>query len=45
MVTREEFEEYVAGLRSLDASADLGSATLDVDELDDDCESGACPVR
>lgn len=40
VVTEEAYEEYVATLSPVDLSAtDL------LDELDDDCASGACPVR
>jgi len=44
VVTHEEFEEYVAQLRPLAADVQLGSA-VPVDELEDDCETGVCPVR
>jgi ribonucleoside-triphosphate reductase len=44
VVDKATFDEYVAGLRPLDTSGDLGGA-VPLDELEDDCEGGVCPVR
>jgi adenosylcobalamin-dependent ribonucleoside-triphosphate reductase len=45
VVTREEFEEYVSNLRSLETGEGLGGALL-LNDLDTaDCEAGVCPVR
>lgn len=38
------FREYEMQLRDVDWSGDLGGA-VELDELDDDCEGGVCPVR
>ncbi len=42
VVTRERYEEYVRHLQSLDLEDDAESAGA---ELEDDCSTGACPIR
>lgn len=44
VVTEAVYRAYEAQLRPLDGSADLGGA-VELDQLEDDCESGVCPVR
>ena len=45
VVTKASFDAYVAGLKPLDATGDLGGAVA-LDELDlQECASGVCPVR
>lgn len=44
VVDEPTFRAYTAGLRPLDASGDVGGA-VPLDELEDDCEGGVCPVR
>jgi adenosylcobalamin-dependent ribonucleoside-triphosphate reductase len=42
IVTREVYEAYVKQLRSIDLEAETASAGA---ELEDDCSTGACPIR
>lgn len=44
VVDRETFLDYTCQLKPLDTTGNVGGA-LELDELDDDCESGVCPVR
>lgn len=44
VVDRETFEEYASTLQPLDVKGDVGGA-VSLDELEDDCETGICPVR
>lgn len=41
VVTKETYEEYVAGLRTFD----LDAANVHAEIMDDGCATGACPVR
>jgi len=41
VVTKTTFDEYVKQLKEFD----LDDMCIMVDELDDDCEGGVCPVR
>ena len=43
VVDRETFEAYVAEIAQV--SLEGVSGALDIDELEDECESGVCPVR
>lgn len=42
VVDRATFEDYTAQLRAVDYS---GAGAVELDELDDDCATGVCPVR
>ena len=44
VVTEKEFRAYTAQLQPIDWDKELGGA-VDLDQLDADCASGACPVR
>jgi ribonucleoside-triphosphate reductase len=41
VVTRDDYDDYVAGLRPIDLESSEGI----VSEIEDDCATGACPVR
>lgn len=45
VVTRETFEEYVSKLKPLSLEGSALVSAVSIDELEDDCESGVCPVR
>ena len=44
VVTEAAFRTYSAALRPLGLMSDIGGA-VDLDQLDADCEGGACPIR
>ena len=41
VVSKEKYEEYVAQLKPINMS----SSGIIIDDLEDDCEGGACPIR
>lgn len=44
VVSRVAFETYTSQLHPLDATGEIGGA-VELDELDAECEGGACPIR
>jgi adenosylcobalamin-dependent ribonucleoside-triphosphate reductase len=44
VVSKAEFDSYRAGLRPVDVGGNIGGAAA-LDDLEDDCEGGVCPVR
>lgn len=44
VVDKATFEAYMAGLKDIDWDAALGGA-VELDQLEADCASGACPIR
>ena len=41
VVTKDKYDEYVSQLKPIKMS----SSGIIIDDLEDDCEGGACPIR